>query len=49
MMQGIASQGRGIGFNMERDHAVVAVETMRLITCSVALDAIDGDVTPMIT
>lgn len=48
MMRGIALQGQGFDFNMERDHVVTAVEIMRLRTWSPALEPID-DVTLIIT
>ena len=48
MMRGIAIQGRGFDFNMERDHVVTAVEIMRLPTWGLALEPID-DVTLIIT
>jgi hypothetical protein len=48
MMRGMAIQGRGFDFNMERDHVVTAVEIMRLPTWGLALEPID-DVTLIIT
>ncbi|CAP74303.1 hypothetical protein PCH_Pc14g01620 [Penicillium rubens Wisconsin 54-1255] len=40
-MRGIAIQGRGFDFNIERDHVVTAVEIMRLPTWGLALEPID--------